>query len=79
MDIAQHEVDYLAQSYRHGFRYRIGEMTGSTASVGGAGRSTTTRKTRIVTPQRVFPYDTFVMSIGSLSNDFGTPGGASML
>jgi NADH dehydrogenase FAD-containing subunit len=28
MDIAAHEVDYLAQSYWHGFRYRIGDMTG---------------------------------------------------
>ena len=27
-----------------------------------------------VTPQRVFGYDTLVVSIGSLSNDFGTPG-----
>ena len=28
MDISAHEVDYLAQSYWHGFRYRIGEMIG---------------------------------------------------
>jgi len=27
-----------------------------------------------VTPDRVFPYDTLVLAIGSLSNDFGTPG-----
>jgi NADH dehydrogenase len=28
----------------------------------------------VVTPDRVFGYDTLVMAIGSLSNDFGTPG-----
>lgn len=28
MDIGEHEVDYLAQSHWHGFRYRVGEMTG---------------------------------------------------
>ena len=28
MDIAAHEVDYLAQAHRHRFRYRIGEMIG---------------------------------------------------
>ena len=28
MDMAAHEVDYLAQAHWHGFRYRIGEMTG---------------------------------------------------
>lgn len=27
-----------------------------------------------MTAQRVFGYDTLVVSIGSLSNDFGTPG-----
>ena len=27
-----------------------------------------------VTPQRVFGYDTLVVAVGSLSNDFGTPG-----
>ena len=75
MDIAQHEVDYLAQSYWHGFRYRIGEMTGldrERREVQVAPYYDT--EGQIVTPQRVFPYDTLVMSIGSLSNDFGTPG-----
>ena len=28
MDIGVHEVDYLAQSHWHHFRYRIGEMVG---------------------------------------------------
>ena len=28
MDIGEHEIDYLAQAYWHGFRYRIGEMIG---------------------------------------------------
>ena len=32
MDLCAHEVDYLAQSHWHRFRFRIGEMTGSTAS-----------------------------------------------
>lgn len=75
MDIAQHEVDYLAQSYWHGFRYRIGEMVGldrerrevQVAPYYDA-------EGQIVTPQRAFRYDTLVISIGSLSNDFGTPG-----
>src|SRR6516164_7329709 len=28
MDFAVHEIDFLAQAHWHGFRYRIGEMTG---------------------------------------------------
>lgn len=75
MDLADHEVDYLAQSHWHGFRYRIGEMNGLdrerrevhvAPSLDEEGRQ--------VTPQRAFGYDTLVIAVGSLSNDFGTPG-----
>jgi NADH:ubiquinone reductase (H+-translocating) len=75
MDVAAHEVDYLAQSYWHGFRYRIGEMIGIDRSrrqvevapyLDAEGRE--------VTPKRVFDYDVLVVAIGSLNNDFGTPG-----
>ena len=75
MDLSAHEVDYLAQSHWHRFRYRIGEMTGLDRE---------RREVRVapyfddegreVTPQRVFGYDTLVMAVGSQSNDFGTPG-----
>ena len=75
MDIGAHEVDYLAQSHWHGFRYRIGEMTGLdrtrcevqvAAYVDDEGQQ--------VTSARAFGYDTLIMSVGSCSNDFGTPG-----
>ena len=75
MDLSAHEVDYLAQAHWHGFRYRIGEMTGLdrarrevhvAAVVDDEGQQ--------VTPQRVFGYDTLVIAVGSNSNDFGTPG-----
>ena len=75
MDMSDHEVGYLAQAHWHHFRYRIGEMTGLdrdrkevmvAASHDDEGRE--------VTPPRAVPYDTLVMSVGSQSNDFGTPG-----
>lgn len=75
MDLAAHEVDYLAQSHWHGFRYRIGEMVGLdrerrevevAPSFDDEGRQ--------VTPERRFGYDTLVIAVGSHSNDFGTPG-----
>ncbi|QOZ23209.1 NAD(P)/FAD-dependent oxidoreductase [Bradyrhizobium sp. CCBAU 51753] len=75
MDIAAHEVDYLAQSYWHGFRYRIGEMIGIdrercqvevAAYLDAEGRE--------VTSQRSFDYDVLVIAVGSQNNDFGTPG-----
>jgi NADH dehydrogenase len=75
MDMSAHEVDYLAQSHWHHFRYRIGEMVGLDRErrevlvaphIDEEGQQ--------VTPQRVFAYDTLVVAVGSQSNDFGTPG-----
>ncbi|MGM9486006.1 NAD(P)/FAD-dependent oxidoreductase [Ideonella sp. YS5] len=78
MDLSAHEVDYLAQAHWHHFRFRIGEMIGL---------DRTRREVRVapylddegreVTPERVFGYDTLVIALGSLSNDFGTPGVAA--
>lgn len=75
MDLSEHEVDYLAQAHWHHFRYRIGEMTGidrERRKVHVAPHLDS--EGRQVTPERVFGYDTLVIAIGSLSNDFGTPG-----
>ena len=75
MDVSAHEVDYLAQAHWHHFHFRIGEMTALDRQrrevrvapyVDAEGRE--------VTPDRVFGYDTLVLALGSLSNDFGTPG-----
>ena len=75
MDLGAHEVDYLAQSHWHHFRYRIGEMIGLDRE----------RREVHVAPYvddegrrghaaARFGYDTLVIAVGSLSNDFGTPG-----
>ncbi|TLZ22585.1 MAG: hypothetical protein E6K30_02250, partial [Gammaproteobacteria bacterium] len=75
MDLGVHELDYLAQAYWHHFRFRLGEMIDLNrerrevqvaAVVDEEGSE--------ITPQRVFHYDTLVFAIGSLTNDFGTPG-----
>jgi NADH dehydrogenase len=75
MDLDLHETDYLALSHWSGFRYRIGEMTG----VDRARRQVLVAPFidddgDVVTPQRAFRYDTLVVAIGCLTNDFGTPG-----
>jgi NADH dehydrogenase len=75
MDIGHHEVDYIAQAHWHGFAYRIGEMIGLNRDerqvlIG----SYQDELGEQVTPARAVPYDTLIISIGSLSNDFGTPG-----
>jgi NADH:ubiquinone reductase (H+-translocating) len=75
MDLDVHATDYLAQSHWHYFRYRVGEMDGLdrvrrevhvAAYIDDDGNQ--------VTPPRSFYYDTLVIAVGSLTNDFGTPG-----
>ena len=75
MDVSRHELDYLAQAYWHGFHYRFGEMIGLdrtrrlvhlAASLDEDGR--------LITPEHSVGYDTLIIAIGSVSNDFGTPG-----
>jgi NADH:ubiquinone reductase (H+-translocating) len=75
MDTGRHEVAYQAQGHWHGFRYRYGEMIG----LDRAGKrvhlaATYDEDGREITPDRWFPYDTLVIAVGSISNDFRTPG-----
>ena len=75
MDIGRHEIDYLAQSHWHHFRYRVGEMTGldrAAREVLIAGF--VDAEGNAVTPAQRIGYDTLVIAVGSESNDFGTPG-----
>ncbi len=75
MDMSDHEVGYLAQGHWHHFRYRVGEMTGLDRERREVLVAPTCDEDGIqVTPQRAVPYDTLVIAVGSLSNDFGTPG-----
>ncbi|MFY8124763.1 MAG: NAD(P)/FAD-dependent oxidoreductase, partial [Hydrogenophaga sp.] len=75
MDLGDHEVDYMAQAHWNHFTFRIGELK-------GLDRSNKTielapyvdEEGRAVTPTQYIHYDTLVICIGSLSNDFGTQG-----
>jgi NADH dehydrogenase len=75
MDLGTYEINHLAQSYWHGYRYRYGEVVGidrdkqlviTAPYIDDSGE-------QVIAP-RVFRYDTLVIGIGSLTNDFGTPG-----
>jgi hypothetical protein len=75
MDVDHHELDYLAQGHRHGFQFRYGEMTGIDRAERQIHLSATfDDEGRQLTPKRSFTYDTLVVAIGSVGNDFGTPG-----
>ena len=75
IDPEAYEVNYLAQAHWHGFRYRLGEMVGldRTRKEVRLG-ATFDDEGREVTPPRSVGYDTLVIAIGSITNDFGTPG-----
>jgi NADH dehydrogenase len=75
IDPGEYEVNYLAQAQWHGFHYHFGEMTGLdrtrkevrlAATIDDEGRQ--------ITPPRSVGYDTLVIAIGSVTNDFGTRG-----
>jgi len=75
MDLGHHELNYLAQAHWHHFHYRTGEMIGLDRArrevlVGPVVEENGTE----ITPARTYPYDTLVLAVGSLTNDFGTPG-----
>ncbi|MDT7950954.1 MAG: NAD(P)/FAD-dependent oxidoreductase [Acetobacteraceae bacterium] len=74
---SEHELNYLAQAHWHHFTYRFGEVVGLDRDnkrllLG----PTIDDEGRQITPAASIGYDTLVMSIGSVTNDFGTPGAA---
>jgi NADH dehydrogenase len=77
MDPTVHELNHLAHAHRNGFRYRLGEMVG----LDRAARQVRVAPTfdeegRQVVPPHSVGYDTLVLAVGSVTNDFGTPGAA---
>ena len=75
MDVGLHEVSYRAQAHWHGFRFRIGELTGIDRESREVHVAPFVDEDGVqVTPARTFGYDTLVVAVGSQSNDFGTPG-----
>jgi len=75
MDLGNHEVDYMAQAHWHHFNYRIGEMIGLNRQAKEVlVAAYKDEYGEVVTPQSSLGYDYLVICIGSLSNDFGTPG-----
>lgn len=74
---SQHELNYIAQAHWHHFTYRFGEMAG----LDRAAKTITLARSldedgREITPESHLTYDTLVVALGSVTNDFGTPGAA---
>ncbi|HYL18675.1 MAG TPA: FAD-dependent oxidoreductase, partial [Burkholderiales bacterium] len=77
MDLNDHELDYLYQARWHHFQFWLGRMEGLDRARKQIHLAPTVDETgREVIPSRSIPYDTLVLSVGSTTNDFGTPGAA---
>ncbi|MGD9787490.1 MAG: NAD(P)/FAD-dependent oxidoreductase [Sulfuricellaceae bacterium] len=75
LDIDDHALDYMAQSRWHHFHFRLGAMDGlDRAKKEVSVAPTFDEEGREIVPRRTFKYDTLVICVGSVSNDFGTPG-----
>lgn len=75
MDLNDHELDYLYQARWHNFRFHLGRMDGLDRDKKEIHLAPTLDETGTeVIPARTVAYDTLVLSIGSTTNDFGTPG-----
>jgi NADH dehydrogenase len=74
---SQHELNYLAQAHWHNFIYRYGEVVGVDREAKQLHLAEMLdEEGRQITPATALPYDTLIMSVGSITNDFGTPGAA---
>ncbi len=75
MDADAHDLDYLAIAHWHHFRFKQGSVT----RLDRARRELTLSEVRDdegaqMLPARVVPYDTLIICVGSISNDFQVPG-----
>ena len=75
MDLADQELDYIAQAHWHHFSFRLGELMGiDRVNCQIQVAPFYDDSGELVTSQQAIHYDTLIISIGSLTNDFGTPG-----
>src|SRR5271169_4958799 len=75
MDSETDSVELIAHARRRHYRYRIGETVGLNRAKRQVHVAPSVDEDgQTVIPPRVLGYDTLVIAVGSLANDFGTPG-----
>jgi NADH:quinone reductase (non-electrogenic) len=75
MDADSHDLDYLAIAHWHHFRFKQGSVTG----IDRVRHEIMLSEVRdddgvAMLPTRIVPYDTLIICVGSMSNDFRVPG-----
>ncbi len=75
LDINNDGLNYRAHAAKHHYQFQLGtliDVDPKTCQLTLA--SLTDDKGHIILPERSIQYDSLIMAIGSVSNDFGTPG-----
>ena len=71
----EHELEYLAQAHWHHFRFLLGQMVGLDRAQKTINLAPVLDDREMeISAGRTVHYDTLVLCVGSLANDFGTPG-----
>ena len=77
LNSTDNELNYVAQAKWNHFEFQIGRFSGIDRSAKVIELSATVdEKGHQLVPARSLNYDTLVIAVGSLTNDFGTPGAA---
>jgi NADH dehydrogenase len=75
LDSYAERLEYLAQGHWHHFRFRLGRMDGLDRARQEVSVAPTLDDDGIeIIPRRSFRYDTLIIAVGSVGNDFGVPG-----
>ena len=75
LDTGTESVSYHAHGARHGYQFELGELTNlDTRNKTYTLAPRLDQDGKVLMPSRELPYDTLIMAVGSISNDFGTPG-----
>ena len=74
-DAYENQIEYMAQAKKNHFNFRLGRMDGLDKDAQTVFVAPTHNdKGEELIPQRQFDYDTLVIAVGSVSNDFGIEG-----
>lgn len=75
IDSHEDEIEYLSQANCSGFRFRLGRMDGLDRENKRISVAPTVNEAGVeIIPRREFEYDYLIISVGSISHDFGIKG-----
>lgn len=75
LDSYAERLEYLAQGHWHHFTFRLGRMDGLDRARQEVSVAPTVDDDGVqIIPRRSFHYDTLIIAVGSVGNDFGVPG-----